>query len=857
LKSEPSLIAYLGLVSDDVAPNDIVPIDPTDPEAVLDAFVDWVTRLGLELFPAQEEGILALTSGSHVILDSPTGSGKSMVAVAMHFFGLAAGKRSFYTSPIKALVSEKFFDLCRIFGAERVGMLTGDASINPNAPIICCTAEVLSNMALRQGNDCDVGMVCMDEFHYYADRDRGISWQIPLLVFDDVQFLLMSATLGDMTSLIQQLEGRTSVGVEWVQSTDRPVPLEFSYSEYPIHETVEDLVREGKQPVYVVQFTQRACAEQAQALTSTTLCSAEEKKSIAHELRGIAFDSPYGKTIRKYVSAGIGLHHAGLLPRYRLLVEKLAQRGLLKVIVGTDTLGVGINVPIRTVLFAQLCKYDGQKVRLLRVREFKQIAGRAGRKGFDNVGYVVAQAPAHAIENLRAESKAAQAGRKKYTKSKPPERGFVNWNNETFEQLRNGKAEELQGRFALDHAVVLQLLQRNTSDTPLGEGYTALVKLIECAHVEPGFRPRLRRRARSIFKSLLAAGIIATERRPGGGSIVAIHGDLPEDFSLFYTLSLYALDTLDYVSPESEGYPLKVLTVLEAILEDPNAVLYAQVNRLKGDLVAQLKAEGVEYDQRMEVLEKVTHPRPEENFLTQTYYEYTLKAPWAQADSIKPKSVARDLYERYLSFNEYVRYYGLERSEGVLLRYLSMLYKAFVQTVPESFYDDGIIDMMAFLRAILERADSSLLVEWESLRYATPEADLTPSPLDISRNPRAFAARVRAELHAFLRALAAEDYEEALLSLRAPTNGDEPWTEERIKAAILPFTEDRGPVRFDHEARLPPLTMLVSTDTKRWSAKQFLLDEERSREWCVECTIDLRQDTASLGPIIELVRISD
>jgi superfamily II RNA helicase len=362
-------------------------------DVILDRFTRYCADAGLILYPAQEEALLECYTNHHVVLNTPTGSGKSLVALGMHFKALCEGRRSFYTAPIKALVSEKFFSLCEDFGPENVGMLTGDASINWAAPILCCTAEVLANIALREGADAAFGDVVMDEFHYYADRDRGVAWQLPLLAMPQARFLLMSATLGDtrfFEDILTRLTGRATVTVK---SGDRPVPLEYAYSEIPLAHTIEKLVDEGKTPAYVVHFTQADAAGSAQDFTSLKICTREQKAEIAARIADFAFSSPYGADIRKWLRHGIGLHHAGLLPKYRVLVEQLAQVGLLKVICGTDTLGAGINVPIRTVLFTRLCKFDGQKTAHLSVREFHQIAGRAGRKGFDDRGFVVVQAP--------------------------------------------------------------------------------------------------------------------------------------------------------------------------------------------------------------------------------------------------------------------------------------------------------------------------------------------------------------------------------------------------------------------------------------------------------------------------------
>src|SRR5581483_4904871 len=289
-------------------------------EEVLDRFLAYVKLRGLSPYPAQEEAILELLEDKNVILSTPTGSGKSLVATAVHFMAMAERRRSFYTCPIKALVSEKFFALCEDFGPEFVGMMTGDATVNHDAPIICCTAEILASMALREGADADVDYVVMDEFHYYADRERGVAWQVPLLVLSHARFLLMSATLGPTERFEKALTDLTGADTAVITSAERPVPLDFEYRESPLHETLAELVRTGRAPVYLVNFTQRSAAEEAQNLMSVDFCSKEEKKAIHESLAGTRFDSPFGKEVQKLVRHGIGLHHAGLLPKYRRVV---------------------------------------------------------------------------------------------------------------------------------------------------------------------------------------------------------------------------------------------------------------------------------------------------------------------------------------------------------------------------------------------------------------------------------------------------------------------------------------------------------------------------------------------------------
>src|ERR671919_405293 len=476
----------------------------SDPDALVEAFTDWAfEERGLSLYPAQEEALLELVTGGNVILSTPTGSGKSLVAVGANAAALARGERTFYTAPIKALVSEKFFQLIDTFGADKVGMLTGDAAINPDAPILTATAEVLANQALRHGRDTDVGMVIMDEFHFYADPDRGWAWQVPLLELSHAQFLLMSATLGDVSFLREDLTRRTGRPTALVANAERPVPLHHFYATTPMHETIQDLLDTKQAPIYVVHFTQASALERAQALMSVNVCTKEEKAAIAEMIGGFRFSSAFGTTLSRLVRHGIGVHHAGMLPKYPRLVEQLAQAGLLKVICGTDTLGVGINVPIRTVVFSALSKYDGIRTRLLNAREFHQIAGRAGRAGYDTAGTVVVQAPEHEVENLKQFAKVADdpKKRRKLVRRKAPE-GMVPWSEATMNRLGEGEPEKLTSNMRVSTAMILDVVDRP------GDPIVAMRRLLMENHEPRKRQLRLIREAIGVARSLLQAGVL-------------------------------------------------------------------------------------------------------------------------------------------------------------------------------------------------------------------------------------------------------------------------------------------------------------------------------------------------------------
>jgi superfamily II RNA helicase len=822
------------------------------PNEVLDRFVSFVSSTGLSLYPAQEEAILELLSGKHLILNTPTGSGKSLVAMALHFKSMCEARRSFYTCPIKALVNEKFFALCDAFGPENVGMLTGDASINRDASIICCTAEILSNMALREV-DPGVDDIIMDEFHYYADKERGVAWQVPLLSVNKATFLLMSATLGDMSAIEESLRQLTGRDVATIRSSQRPVPLDYEYRETQLHETIEELLGAKKYPVYLVNFTQRAAAEQAQNLLSVNLCTADEKEQLREALLDARFDTPYGKEFQKLLRHGLGLHHAGLLPRYRLWVEKLAQSGLLKVISGTDTLGVGVNIPIRTVLFTQLCKFDGEKVGLLSVRNFQQIAGRAGRKGFDDRGSVVVQAPEHVIENIRIAQRIA-AG-KKMVKKQPP-KGFVAWDRNTFQRLTTQPPEPLQSRFEVTHGLLLNLLQ--SADSERGGGYRRLVRLIGRSHGREYDRRQRLKTAANRFRTLRTAALIEVFRGGAQGPArVEVSSGLQRDFSLNHTLSLYLLAALQLLDRSADSYALDVLTLVESILEDPDVVLYSQLRRLKDEKIAELKAQGVEYEERMQELEKLEWPKPLRELIYSSFNDFAQKHPWVGEENIRPKSVAREMVERFCTFNDYVRDYGLQRSEGVLLRYLGQVYKTLVQTVPEPLKTEPLEEIVSFFLEMIRRVDSSLLEEWESLKnplQAMPGERLTEAlePFDPARDAKAFRARLRVELLQLLRALSARNYEEAAAAIYKP-EGE--WTPERLAHEMEPYWTQHASIDLTPRARQPIHTTLKPVGPRQWDVTQRILDPEGAEDWMLACRVDLRQQRPPEAPLISLVRI--
>ena len=842
-------------------------------EDILEAFMEWSESRGTTLYPAQEEAILELLDGKNVILNTPTGSGKSMVALALHFDSIVHGRKSVYTCPIKALVNEKWMALCKEFGPENVGLSTGDATVNHDAPILCCTAEILSNMALSEGEKLTITDVVMDEFHYYSDRERGVAWQIPLLTLPQSRFLLMSATVGATEFFEREMTKHTGRESVTVRSSQRPVPLDFSYSTTELSTEVQKLVNEGKAPVYVVHFTQAAAASNAQNFMSLDLCTKEEKVKINEAIKEVRFSSPYGPDVKRWLKQGIGLHHAGLLPKYRILCEKLAQQGLLKVICGTDTLGVGVNVPIRTVLFTQLCKYSGDKTAILTARDFHQIAGRAGRKGFDNIGYVVAQAPEHVIENLKLEAKSRQTG-KKFQKRKPPEHGYVPFDESTYKRLIDAQPEPLTSSFHVDHGMLLNILSRET------DGCKAMRNLIKDCHESAASKKQLQHRSFQLFRSLVEKKIVEFVKPVAEGySHLRVNLDLQDDFAMNQPLSLYLVDTLPKLDRESPEYALDVITLCESIVENPDAILRIQQNKARNARLDELKAQGMEFNQRMEEIEKVEYPKPLRDFIYDTYNAFAEVHPWVDVN-VEPKSIVREMFESFSTFSGYVKQYGLQRMEAILLRHLNYVYKVLSQTVPDGYKNDELREMEDYLGDMIRRTDSSLLEEWEKMAHpedyqkrleegaAEDEAEKAfgadKAAADITYDKKRFLGMVRQRIFQIMGSLSKQDFAAVLDSLaddleegQMLVDGEgKPWTENTLTEIMAAYTAEHHKFRMDVEGRALAHT-IVTYEGDVMHIQQMLQDEEEFNDWSIDFEINLAESREAGVPLLKMTRIGE
>ncbi|MCL3776745.1 DUF3516 domain-containing protein [Actinomyces sp. 186855] len=868
-----------------------------EPEEVYLAFTEWAESTGRPLYAHQDEALSQILEGRHVIAATPTGSGKSMIALAAHTASLARGGRSYYTAPLKALVSEKFFELVRLFGADNVGMVTGDTSINAAAPVICCTAEILANQALREGEGLDVDTVVMDEFHYYADPQRGWAWQVPLLELPQAQMVLLSATLGDVSFFVRDIQQRTGREVAVVDDAERPVPLEMEYVVEPIGELLQRLVQQGRAPVYVVHFSQKEAIERATALLGVDLVPKERRAAVAAALGAFRFGPGFGATLSRLLRSGIGVHHAGMLPRYRRLVERLAREGLLSVICGTDTLGVGINVPIRSVVLTSLVKFDGAKERHLTAREFHQIAGRAGRAGFDTRGYVSVQAPEHVIDNARALAKAGDDERKrrKIVRKKAPE-GRVNWTDKTFERLRDSAPETLTSQFQVTTTMVLSLMERP------GDPVAHMARLLGRVQCTASERRVNVRQAVAIYLSLRTAGVLehvsSARAARDGRPRLRLAVDLPDDFALHQPLAPFALAAMDLLGVDSPAHALDVVSVVEATLDDPRPLLYAQQRQARGEAVAAMKAEGLDYDERMAALEEVTWPRPLAELLAPALETYRRANPWVAQYELSPKSVVRDMVENAMTFSDLVSRYELGRSEGVVLRYLTDAYRALRQVVPEEHRTEEVSAVIDWLGALVRAVDSSLLDEWEALGAAQagraaegaallegdrPGADDSigverafgadaDGRVALTRNLHAFRVAVRREMFRRVELMARDDVE-GLGRLDAASG----WGEERWDEALARYWDEYDWVGTDTAARavaLAPLdeapdeqALAVAGVSERliealgrsgrrvWLATQVIEDPEGDHDWRLVALVDLAASDEAGRVVLRLLSV--
>jgi superfamily II RNA helicase len=828
---------------------DLMPPPGSDPAEVVDAFATWATAGGRALYPHQEDAAIALAGSEHVVLATPTGSGKSLVAIVGILLALNRGERAVWTAPIKALVAEKFFDLAGLLGPEKVGLATGDAGINSDAPVLVCTAEIFAQMTLAQGAkdpaDGGMGFACLDEFHYYGEHERGWAWQVPLLTAHRTQFLLMSATLGDMTAIATDLETRTKRTVTEVTTVKRPTPLYHSYRVTPVSDSVVEAITEGLSPVYVVHGSQLSAIERAQALSSLPLTTRPQREAIAAALEGVRFAPGFGQTLSRLLKLGVGVHHAGMLPRYRRLVERLAGEGLLPVICGTDTLGVGVNIPIRTVLLTALTKFDGQRVRSFSAREFHQLAGRAGRAGFDPDGHVWAQAPDHVIENERALTRAGddpKARRKAKRKDAPKD--FIHYDEKSFDRLVAARPEPLVSRFSVGADLVATVLDRP-------DGPDAIKDLLRTNHDPEQKKRRHIKRAIRVYRSLEAAGVAERLRDETGRCIGVRIGSLIEGSDDRTTLRFaaplmpFAIEVISTLDREDPRYHLDVVSVIESVLDDPRQILFAQKDMVVQAEIARMKSEGIPYEERITKLDHLTWPQPQSELINGCFDEYKQHHPWVETDP-SPKGILLEMLENGETFGGFIHRYKLERSEGLFLRYLTDAWRTLDRSLPDGAYTDMLEDVIVWLGSLIRATDASLLDEWTQLSGAPALHDTAPVVDPVWGAPKAWRTTVRTAAFSWVELLARRSYGQ----LAARTG----WSASQFANAMEPFWADHEWIGIDAKARAAEMFTITETPTE-WTIRQQLADPAGDGDWSFTATVDVAEAIEAGAPTLKLVSL--
>lgn len=598
----------------------------------------------------------------------------------------------------------------------------------------------------------------------------------------------------------------------------------------------------------MVHFSQDAALETANALASTGVSSKEQRAAIAEAIKGTKFTTAFGKILQRLLRTGIGIHHAGMLPRYRRLVEQLAQQGLLPVICGTDTLGVGINVPIHSVVLTALTKFDGTKMRKLRAREFHQIAGRAGRMGFDTEGLVIAEAPEFEIENAKALAKAGNDPKKlkKVKRKKAPE-GFVTWNENTFDKLIDAAPETLVPHMKITHSMVLNEVEQG------GDARYRIDRLIDDSAQTPEQKERLHARADEIFQTLFDTNVIETEDRDDGDKDYFMTVDMPDDFALDQPLSPFLLAALELLDPESDTYALDVISMVEATLEDPKQVLRAQERQARDEAMIRMKEDGLDYDERMDRLQEITYPKPLEDMLQAAFDEYRHDVPWANDYWLSPKSVVRDMVETASDFTGYIARYNIARSEGTLLRYLSDAYRALARTVPQEKRDEQLDDIISWLRVVVRSIDSSLVDEWE---HAGTDTDASEAAANLAA-PGAKQAVVEDRRGLTVLVRNAMFRRVQLMDLDKPDELgalDKDWGYgvHEWEDTLDDYYDEHEYVNIDAKARSGELFILDESKENSehsWKVRQIIDDSDGDHDWAITGTVDL-DTTQSSGEVV-------
>jgi hypothetical protein len=700
----------------------------TDAELELQFYEEFLWGKGLEPYPVQEKAISAIFAGKSVMVTVPTGTGKTLMAKAALFRAFHRRESAVYTTPLRALTEEKYRELGADFGEGNVGFATGDYKVNREAPIQVEVAEILWNRIVADKAVAPAEVVVMDEGHYFNDPERGYVWEQSIIGLDPrVQLVILSATVGHAEKFCQWAEVTRRVPLELIESRERKIPLVHEFREEMLIETVKGLAHAGDVPAIVFVFGREQCFEVARLLKSCRRFTTDEEKAQVEKLCDEALlPSGAAKELRPLLTHGIGVHHAGILPRYKQLVEQLALERLIKFVVSTETIAAGINLPAKTVVFPSLRKFIKKEPRIITAAEYHQMSGRAGRPQFDDKGLAITLAPEQIVSDLKKELKDAanrpafdemKVKRSVYGRARmdAQKHGDLIWTPELHAELVQGEPAELRSKTKITAEQVLAIGLPDLEKTALGTTEAEL----RMAAAEASLPPSMRLDIVTVIENLLLgdrdrkellktlAQLVANMRAIGvldehghqvsGDMIRKLQG--MDGLLIFYILFNHQLEYIE------------LRELVEYLID--HDIIQRQLNRKGEDekrewmrtKLRELRVDNphITWDDVEAAWEK-EHPR----VLTKIeliHQEFGSKIPHPELHGgKKPKSTWAQLEDSGLGFLEFVDKHGLEHEEGNLFSYLIRVMN-FANKMGEASQLSELNDMAERVRTLLARID--------------------------------------------------------------------------------------------------------------------------------------------------------
>jgi len=658
----------------------------------LDFYEEFFFSRDLEPYPVQEEAFNHIFAGHSMFVSVPTGTGKTMMAKAGIYRALQSGQRAVYTTPLRALTEEKYRELCDDFGNDNVGFTTGDFKINRDAPIQVEVAEILWNRIFGDRSVSPADIVIMDETHYFNDRERGYVWEQSIIGLDPrTQLVCLSATVGHADKFCHWVELTRRLPMQLVESRERRVPLYHEYREAYLIEVVRELAAAQDTPALIFVFGRERCFDTARLLKSCSRFTSDEEKARIEQLCDDTFlDGGVTDELRSLFVHGIGIHHAGILPRYKQLVEQLATERLVKFVVCTETIAAGINLPAKRVVFPSLRKYIRKQARLVTSAEYHQMAGRAGRPQFDSEGIAIVLAPDDVVADMRKEVKKAKKKGHKVdeerirksayarARSDSQRRSDITWNAEEHTKIKDGEPADLRSttRINAEQVLAIGLPDLTEERLPGSEDEQAehetlpvymrlnIVSVVDNLLLTERERKDAHKLLAQVTDNLRALGIVDEHGRQVEGEMIGELNGMDGVF-IYYLLMNHQLDydqcrqLIEFLVDHNV-----IQRRLDRVDYEKRKVWIKERLREKRRENPQVTWEDVEEEYERE------HPR-ELSDIERYHSEFCAKVPHPQLHGgYRQKQVWAMMEDGAMGFLEFVEKHSLAHEEGSLFSYL-------------------------------------------------------------------------------------------------------------------------------------------------------------------------------------------